>query len=93
MNTRELAAATAEFDREMVVETFREPTPGEREKLQRAMRKRGRPRVGNGAGAVSVTVERSLPDRADALARRLGVSRSRLFERGLRRVLAAGGAP
>jgi metal-responsive CopG/Arc/MetJ family transcriptional regulator len=40
---------------------------------------------------VSVSVERKLLARSDALARNLGISRASLIELGLRAVLEAGG--
>ncbi len=83
MNTQELAEATKEFDREMVVDSFREPTPKERAKWERSQRKRGRPRQGLGHKVVAVSIEKGLLKRTDALAKRLGVSRAQLIARGL----------
>lgn len=91
MTVPELAAATADLDRELVVDEFRESTPRERDRWLRARRRRGRPRKGRGAKAISVTIERTLLARSDALAERLGISRAGLVERGLRAVLAAQG--
>jgi hypothetical protein len=52
MTTTELRAATAEFDREFVADTFGPPTPQQRAQDRRARRKRGRPRVGQGAKTI-----------------------------------------
>ena len=46
MNAKELAKATAEFDREFVVDSFNEPTRKPREAWEKAKRKRGRPKMG-----------------------------------------------
>jgi len=91
MNKEELAAATAEFDKECLDETFPEPPPEAKAQLERAMRKRGRPRNGNGAKAISVTLERGLLKRSDRAAHRLGLSRSALIAHGLRSVLQSVG--
>ncbi len=91
MNGKELAAATAEFDREMVVDEFGPLTRASRVRFERARRKRGRPRKGEGAQAISVTVERRLLAETDALARALGLTRAGIIARGLRAVLAAEG--
>ena len=86
-----LTADTAEFDREFVADTFSPPTPRAKAKWQRAKRKRGRPTEGDGATVISVSVERRLLKRCDRLAKKMGLSRSRLITRGLRAVLAAEG--
>ncbi len=88
MTADELAVATAEFDREMVVSRSRALTQAERRKWKEARRKPGRPRRGAGVKVISVSVERGLLARSDALARSLGISRAALIERGLKVVLA-----
>jgi hypothetical protein len=88
MKTDELAAATAEFDREMVVSKSRPLTAAERRTWEAARRKPGRPRRGAGVKVISVSVERGLLTRSDALARTLGISRAALIERGLKHLLA-----
>ena len=42
MNAKELATATAQFDKESVIDDSRKQTPEEREKWHRAKRKPGR---------------------------------------------------
>jgi len=91
MTAEELAAATAEFDREVLEDNSRPLTPADRKRWERAKRKRGRPRKGAGVKVGSVSVEEGLLDQSDALARKLGVSRAALVARGLRAVLAASG--
>jgi hypothetical protein len=88
MNTEELARATAEFDEEFVIDKAVPPPPEELAKLKRAYRKRGRPRNGEGAQTISVSVEKSLLRRTDRLAKRLKTSRARLIAEGLEKVLA-----
>ena len=51
-------------------------------------RKRGRPKHGQGARQISLTVERQLLSRADQYARQHGMSRAQLVARGLERVIA-----
>ena len=52
--------------------------------------KTGRPKKGEGAAAVRVTIERSLLRRADRYAEVAGFTRSQLIAKGLEAVLAAG---
>ncbi len=84
-----LREATRQFDEEMAVDRSRPLTPAERKAWEKARRKPGRPRRGAGAKVISVSVERGLLARSDALARNLGISRASLIERGLRAVLGA----
>ncbi len=86
----QLATATAEFDHEMVVSRSRALTPAEKQAWKEARRKPGRPKRGAGVKVVSVSVEKGLLAKSDALARSLGISRAALIERGLRAVLASG---
>ena len=89
MTTKELAEATKEFDKEFIADTFGPPPPELAALMRRARRKRGRPRMGKGAKVISVSVEKDLLARSDALARKLKVRRAALIARGLRAVLAA----
>jgi len=82
---------TEEFDREMIAESFGTPTAEAKRRWTGARRKVGRPRLGRGAQVISVSVERALLERSDALARRMGVSRAGLIARGLKAVLAVEG--
>jgi len=52
---------------------------------------RGRPRKGRGAQIVSLSIEKDLLRRAERLAKSQGLSRSELFSRGLRALLAVAG--
>lgn len=91
MTTDELQAATAEFEREMVGEEFGPLSARARSRWKRARQRPGRPRQGQGAKVISVTVERSLLARSDALAKNMGVTRAGMIARGLKAVLAAEG--
>lgn len=92
MTARELDAATAEFDAELVADRFGPMPPAARARWQRARGKlAGRPRVGRGAKVISVSVERELLDLSDRLARKRGLTRASLIARGLRAILAAEG--
>jgi hypothetical protein len=87
----DLARSTAEFDRENVADEFHALSPASRRRWAKVKRKPGRPRKGRGVKVISVSVERTLLARSDAVARRLGVTRAGLIERGLKAILAAQG--
>jgi hypothetical protein len=89
MNAEELAQATAEFDKEFIADTFGPLTPEMARRWERAKRKPGRPPMGKGAKVISVSVEKDLLARSDALARKLKIHRAQLIARGLRAVLAS----
>lgn len=91
MTGEQLAAASAEFEREMAVLRTQPLTPEERRWWNQARRRPGRPRRGKGVKVVSVSVEQGLLARSDLVAKRLGISRARLIERGIKAVLAAEG--
>jgi hypothetical protein len=86
MSPAELSEATRAFRREFV------PTKPLSAKMRATLNraKRGRPRVGRGAKAVLVSVERGLLSAADAYARKNKLSRSELIAEGLRNLLKAG---
>ena len=91
MDAKELARQTSEFDGELIVDTFRPLSKRSRARWEAVRGKLGRPRRGKGAQAISLTVERELLARCDALARKLKISRAGLIARGIRAVLAAQG--
>ncbi len=78
---------SAEFDREFVADSFGPLSDEAKSRLSRARRKRGRPRIGAGSKAVSVTIEKRLLKRIDRIARRHKTTRARLIARGLKAVL------
>jgi len=87
MDAAELDAQVAKFDQEFSAETARALTAKERVRDRSARGKRGRPRVGNGARRVLITIESSLLRRSDAYADKHGLSRSALIARGLEALL------
>jgi hypothetical protein len=89
MTTEELAEAAKEFDQEFIIDKFHPLSREARELWLRAKRKPGRPRTGKGVKVISVSVEKDLLVRSDALARRLKIHRAQLIARGLQAVLAA----
>jgi hypothetical protein len=87
MNAKELAAATARFDKEFVIDQSREPTPEERAQWRRAKRKPGRPKQGRGVQIISVSIEKGLLKKTDLLAKKLHTQRTKLIARGLEAIL------
>jgi hypothetical protein len=87
MNARQLAKATAVFDKELVIDRSRELTDGEKDQWRRARQKVGRPKVGKGVRIVSVSIEKDLLSRADRLARKLQLPRTQLIALGLEALL------
>ena len=85
---REYQSVDREFTR---AET--QPLTGEQRKAWRKFRERrrarGRPKIGQGAKTVALTIERGLLKRADAMAKREGVSRAQIVARGLQLLLKA----
>ena len=87
LTNAELEKMSAEFDREFVADTFGPPTPEAKARLRRAKRKPGRPRIGAGSKAISVTVEKTLLRQVDRIAKRCGTTRAKLIARGLKAIL------
>lgn len=87
MTAKELAAATAQFDNELVIDRSREPTPEERQQWKRAKQKRGRPKEGQGVQIISVSIEKGLLKKTDRLAKKLHTQRTKLIARGLEAIL------
>jgi hypothetical protein len=63
--------------------------PRERRQWRRFKAKMGRPKVGKGAKTISLTVERTLLEQADAFAKRHGISRAKLVARGLQAIIGS----
>jgi hypothetical protein len=91
MTAAELARATREFDQPGRKPRFGRPPAKLRAAHDRVLKKtrraRGRPVVGAGAQRVQLTVERSLLHRADAYARRAGMTRAQLVARALENLI------
>jgi hypothetical protein len=90
LSDAEKQAYVAEFDQEFVADKAQPLTPAQRRLWAKVKKKLGRPRVGEGAKRVLITVERGLLDQSDALAKRRHMTRSQLISEGLRHLLAAG---
>jgi len=88
MTVQELASATAEFDEEMVIDTFKPLSAKGKAQHTRARNKAGRPRVGRGAQRVNITVEKQLLIQADAIARTFQCNRSQLISYALRAMVS-----
>jgi len=84
LSPKELQIASVEFDREFV--PTKPLTPAMRQQARQA--KRGRPRVGKGAAAVLVSMEKGLLTAADAYAKRHKLTRSELVARGVKAVIS-----
>jgi len=93
MTAEELTEATREFDAEHVAETFRDLTPAEEMTWRAAVDKRPSRRKApvKGVTIVAVEIEPGLLKRADALAKKRGVSRARLVAEGLEALLTSQG--
>lgn len=87
LTVAELEKMSGEFDGEFVVDTFGPRSPDATKRLRRAKRKSGRPRVGAGSKPICVTVEKTLLEKIDRIAKRRKTSRARLIARGLKAVL------
>ena len=87
MTARELDAIVASLERPIALSETRPMTAAERRQWQRAKRRPGRPRRGKGVRVISLSVEQSLLDRADLVAKQAGISRAALFAMGLKEVL------
>jgi hypothetical protein len=61
----------------------------ERQQWRRFKAKIGRPKVGKGARTISLTVEKELLKKADAYAKRHGISRAKLVAQGLLAVIGS----
>lgn len=81
----------AEFDKEFVADTFKPLTAAQRRLWKKAKRGPGRPKVGEGAKIVSLSIEGELLRRADALAKKRKQTRSELLVEALRATLAKAG--
>ena len=88
MTTAELREATSEYDREELGLPGKPLSREGRALLERAAKKPGRPKVGQGAQRVLVSIERGLLAEADSTASKLHINRSEFVARGLRAAIA-----
>ncbi len=91
MNADELlAAATAKYDKPFGGWDEFKPLTAHDRQLHRQARGRGSSKVVKDTKRVMITMEMSLLKRADAKAKRLGVSRSKLISDSIQSILKAG---
>lgn len=76
MSAAELAEATRQFDGPYAFEKTRPMTSGERAQ-ERVLR--GRPKIGQGAKKVSISLESGVLEQTDTLAKKRGMKRSELI--------------
>src|SRR5258708_3579205 len=88
MSPAELARANEEFEEEFVADTFTELTPEAQARWEKARRHPSSAANGPGAEVISVSVDRDLLARSDALAKKMGLTRAKLIARALKAVLA-----
>lgn len=88
MTKAELAEATREFEEEFAFRKT-QPLTANDKRLHARAKRRGRPRIGEGAEKIRVSIERGLLVKSDAYARKHGMSRSELIAKGLKAVMAA----
>ena len=84
----ELAAATAQFDKEFAAAAARPLTPAERKRWNRVKRKPGRPREGKGFQRISVSIEKGLLKQVTKVAKQRQISRSKLLAEAVQEILA-----
>lgn len=87
MSTRELRDATRLFDDPAHHPKAMPVTAADRAEHVRA-RRRGRPRIGQGAARIQLTMERTLLGRVDAQAQAQGLTRAQFLARAAERELA-----
>lgn len=87
MTEAEFDALAETLDRPIPLSETRRFTAAEKKQWERAKRRPGRPRRGNGVRVISLSVEQTLLERADQVAQDKGMSRAALFELGLRSIL------
>jgi len=89
MNAVELAEATKRYDKPFVALRESMPLTPAMRRMHREAAKRGRPRIGQGARKLYISMERGLLKQADEFAKRHGMSRSELIANGIRKILGS----
>jgi hypothetical protein len=87
MNLQELREATRDLEGDIDPKRLKPLSPQMKALWERAKRKRGRPPVGEGSKVISLSVEKSLLQRSDSLAKKEGLTRAQLFARALESLL------
>lgn len=91
MTTAELREATAQFEKEMVLDESKPLTPEMRAWWEWARAQGKREKGANGEQIIAVRLDKKLLDRCTALAKKKRISRDALIARGLKALLAAEG--
>lgn len=91
MTTAELREATKEFDREVKRFPPGRALTAKQKKTFAEARGRGRPKVGEGAANVQITMERGLLRQLDDAAKEKGMTRSQLIAQGVQALLRRAG--
>jgi len=91
MTTAELRDATKEYDEPFAADRQARPLTLAQRALHRraARRARGRPRIGQGATKLYISMERGLLKEADRFAKEHGMSRSELIANGVRALIGS----
>jgi hypothetical protein len=89
MNAGELAAATKQLDKAMVIDQSRPLDTKERAQWKRLTTAKQRSNASNGHQRISVSIEKGLLKRATAYAKKQRLSRSRLVAMALEQALSS----
>ena len=87
LSDAEKDAEVAEFEKGVDLSQWRPLSAAERKQWARVKRKMGRPKVGQGAKTVAVSIEIGLLKEADKYAKRRQMKRAELIAEGLRMVM------
>jgi hypothetical protein len=88
LSTQDKDRVWAYYNRKIPRSETRAPTPAEQAQLDRALGRRpGRPKIGQGAKVVAVTMEKGFLGRVDAYAKKHSLKRAEMITRGLRLVM------
>jgi hypothetical protein len=83
-------AQVAEFENGADLSQFRPLTPAERKLWQKATRRMGRPKIGQGSKMIPVSIELGLLKQVDAFAKAHKLKRSQAIAKGLQLLMRAG---
>src|SRR5437764_7798256 len=87
LSDAEKDAEVAPFEKGIDPKDWRPLTASQRKQWARIKRKIGRPKVGQGAKIVPVSIERGLLEEVDSFARKHKLKRSQMVAQGLRLVM------
>jgi hypothetical protein len=87
LSDAEKDAEVAEYENGADLSKFRPLTPGERKFWRSVKRKMGRPRIGQGAKMVAVSIEIGLLKEVDRYVKTHSIKRAEMIAQGLRLIL------